>query len=105
MSTLRFSIRQIARNPIFGAVVVLSLAVAIGANTALFSFVDALVLRKLPVVDPDELVYLEWSFTGQLDVSVNGNISQDLETRTLTATSFSYASYEDLRASSVTLQD
>ena len=104
MRMLRFAVRQLARNPIFGAVVVLSLAVGIGANTALFSLVDAMVLRKLPVAEPDELVYLEWSFTGELEVSVNGNISRDVDTNALTATSFAYDTYQELRASSRTLE-
>jgi predicted permease len=105
MRTLRLAARQLARNPIFGAVVILSLAVGIGANTALFTLVDAMVLRKLPVAAPDELVYLEWSFTGELEVSVNGNISRDVDTNALTATSFAYDTFEGLRASSRTLQN
>jgi predicted permease len=104
MGTLRFAARQLARNPVFGAVVVLSLAIGIGANTALFTLVDAMVLRKLPVAAPDELVYLEWSFTGQLDASVNGDISFDADTKAMTATSFAYDTFEGLRASSRALQ-
>jgi predicted permease len=106
MGTLRFVARQLRRNATFTAVVVLSLAVGIGANAALFSLVDAMVLKKLPVADPDTLVYLEWSFTGRLsDVSVNGNLSIDAATNTLTATSFAYATYENIRASSRSLRD
>jgi hypothetical protein len=51
---LRNALRMLRRNPGFTAVAVLSLALGIGANTAIFSLLDALVLRMLPVANPKE---------------------------------------------------
>jgi predicted permease len=55
---VRYSLRAIKRTPLFAAVAILSLALGIGANTAIFTLMDQLMLRKLPVRDPDQLVVL-----------------------------------------------
>src|SRR5439155_15121122 len=55
---VRFGARLLLHSPLFTAVVVLSLALGIGSNAAIFSIVDALMLRQLPVTAPDELVLL-----------------------------------------------
>jgi predicted permease len=55
---LRYAGRTMRRMPAFTAVIVLSLAIGLGATTALFSLVDAVMLRRLPVANPDELVLL-----------------------------------------------
>ncbi|HLY16185.1 MAG TPA: ABC transporter permease [Bryobacteraceae bacterium] len=57
---LRFTLRTFRKSPIFVAVAILSLALGIGANTAIFTLVDQLLLRLLPVKDPRQLV-LFWS--------------------------------------------
>ncbi|HXX24542.1 MAG TPA: ABC transporter permease [Terriglobia bacterium] len=103
---LRYSMRVLGKNPGFTCVAVLSLALGIGANTAIFSLLDALLLRDLPVRQPERLVELSvvrrgdkimfsfpmfreiergqkvfsgligWSFGGMTNVEINGVLSQ-----------------------------
>lgn len=61
---LRFALRTFAKQPGFVVVVVLTLALGIGANTAIFSLIDALMLRWLPVHNPDELVQVVMAAPG-----------------------------------------
>jgi predicted permease len=58
LSDLRLAIRGLRRSPLFAAVAILSLALGIGANTAIFTLIDQILLRKLPVVAPEQLVML-----------------------------------------------
>src|SRR2546422_5323898 len=57
---IRYGLRAIAANKTFSAMAILSLALGIGANTAIFSFMDSILLRSLPVPDPQSLVMLSW---------------------------------------------
>src|SRR5262249_25770269 len=57
---LRYALRTMASNKSFSALAILSLALGIGANTAIFSFMDSILLRSLPVRDPQSLVMLGW---------------------------------------------
>lgn len=56
LTDLKIALRQIAKKPGFAAVVVLTLAIAIGANTAIFSFCNGILLRPLPFAEPDRTV-------------------------------------------------
>ena len=58
LADLRLALRGFRRNPLFATVAILSLALGIGANTAIFTLLDQIVLRKLPVRAPNELVML-----------------------------------------------
>ncbi|HXY40044.1 MAG TPA: permease prefix domain 1-containing protein [Vicinamibacteria bacterium] len=56
---LRYGVRLLRRSPVFTTVAIASLALGIGANTAIFTLVDSLVLRSLPVHEPERLVRLQ----------------------------------------------
>src|SRR5947207_11280443 len=68
MNDIRYGYRTLVKNPGFTAVAVLSLALGIGANTAIFSFIDTIMLRTLPVRDPGELVVMDWRASREPDV-------------------------------------
>src|SRR4029453_13766436 len=58
INELRLAVRGLRRSPLFATVAILSLALGIGANTAIFTLIDQMLLRKLPVKDPKQLVML-----------------------------------------------
>ena len=91
LQDLRYASRLIRRSPGFSAVIVLSLALGIGVNTAIFSLVDAVLIRSLPVKDPGSLVLLRWSArqTETMAVRATRGTSSREGGRT-TTTSFSY---------------
>src|SRR6202158_1811926 len=67
LDDLRLAARMLARRPGFSAVIVATLGLAIGANAAVFSFVDAILLRPLPVAAPERLVRIYSHFASGLD--------------------------------------
>jgi predicted permease len=83
---LAFSWRTLRRSPLFSSIAVLSLALGIGANTAIFSLLDQVTLRSLPVKDPQRLVvfHTEYNASGSSSSDTNETVS-------------SYPMYRDLR--------
>lgn len=69
---LRYGARTLARNPAFTVLAVLSRALGIGANTAIYSFMNALLMRRLPVADTGSLVVLKWQFKALGGVEAGG---------------------------------
>jgi len=82
---VRYALRNLRRTPVFTAVAILSLALGIGANTAIFSLIDQILLRMLPVKNPQELVKL-YSAKGPFKGSQRCNND-----------CLSYPAYRDLR--------
>jgi predicted permease len=85
---LRHTFRQLAKSPVFTAVCILTIALGIGANTAIFSVMNAVVLRSLPAANPQQLVYfhlrnqpLSTSQTGFGDMSMSMPLYEAMRTR------------------------
>jgi putative ABC transport system permease protein len=88
---LRYALRQLAKSPAFTATVIVTLALGIGANTAVFTLFDQALLRMLPVERPRELVRFEWTGAFSGSFSSFGGDSENHHNY------FSYPMYKDLR--------
>lgn len=71
---VRHALRTLLRNPVFAVAAVLSLALGIGGNTAIFSLVDQVVLRRLPVPEAERIVHLDWQGTALANSWGDGNL-------------------------------
>jgi putative ABC transport system permease protein len=76
INDLRFGWRMMIRNPVFSLIAIITLALGIGANTAIFSVVDAVLLRPLPYPQADRLVFL-WSTMNSQGVPQSGSALPD----------------------------
>jgi predicted permease len=93
---LRFGARMLRRSPVFACIAVVSLAIGIGANTATFSVLDALLLKQLPVQSPEQLRVVQWSQRSDADVpfqSYDGDCEPDGTGRRVCG-SFSYPTFK-----------
>ena len=98
LQDLRYGFRMLLKQKGLSAVALLSLALGIGANTALFSIVDAMLLKMLPVKDPDQLVLFKSVAPRGFSVgSYNGSTDTDEATGQRTMTSFAFQSYQRMR--------
>jgi putative ABC transport system permease protein len=88
LQDIRYALRQLRKSPGFTITVILTLALGIGANTAVFTLFDQVLLRMLPVERPKELVRFEWSGAFRGSMSSFGGDSDNY---------FSYPMYKDLR--------
>src|SRR5438034_9268180 len=98
VSDLRYALRQLSRSPGFTVAVVLSLALGIGANTAVFSLIDAVMLKMLPVKSPERLVLLNWvCLKRPAAMAVQSGYVDNSETG-WRSPSFAYPSFEEFRS-------
>ena len=102
LQDLRYAVRTTLKNPAFTALATASLALGIGANTAIYSFMDAVIVRWLPVRDPRSLVLLQWHSKGRNEESVvqsvSGHFDDDPKLGRVGGI-FPYPAFEELRKS------
>jgi predicted permease len=79
LNDVRYALRTLRANRLFAAMAMLSLALGIGANTAIYSFMDAILVRTLPIQNPESLVVMQWHSKGRpaLAQSINGSMWDD----------------------------
>ncbi|MGN6591502.1 MAG: ADOP family duplicated permease [Terriglobales bacterium] len=95
---LRYALRMLRRAPLFALVAVLSLAIGIAANTSVYSLVDAVALRWLPVRDPGRLITLYWAAHRWRPDSSHSTADFHDESGRLVDTTFSYPQWQQWRS-------
>src|SRR5262245_41023166 len=99
---LRYGARMLLKRPIFMLIIIFTLAIGIGANTAIFSLVDTVLLKSLPVKEPERLVQLKWMVSGNFKqfnkVEYIGSSRTDKATGMEICTSFPQQAFEQFRA-------
>ena len=76
LQDFRFGLRMLVKNPVFTLIAVVTLALCIGANTAIFSVVDAVLLRPLPYPEANRLVFL-WSTMNSQGSAISSSAMPD----------------------------
>jgi predicted permease len=95
---IRFALRSLSRAPGFAVAVILTLALGIGANTAIFSVVRGALLRPLPNRDGDRLVYLRQSAKGTGQENIAFSVPEVLDYRTGSTTLRGFAEFSEIQA-------
>ena len=105
LSDVRFGVRMSLQNPGWSAIAILSLALGIGANSALFGIVDVYAFGKLPVRNPNQLIEFRWR--GENTVESLGSQDSYIErsSNERTGSNFSYAAFEEFRRNNATLDN
>ena len=100
---VRYGVRTMFKNRVFTALAALSLALGIGANTAIYSFMDSILLRSLPVSDPASLVVLKWRSRPFKIADANDFVMRSIDGHTyrdrsgITAAIFPFPAFERLQ--------
>lgn len=97
MRDVTYAIRQLRNSPGFTTVAVISLALAIGANTAIFSLLNGMLLKSLPVPDPQELRCINWIGRDVTMKVMTSGSTETLPTGQTYSNAFSYGTYRQFR--------
>ena len=93
-----YGMRMLRRSPGFTVAAVLTLALGIGVNAGIFSLMDDVLLKQLPVRDPGNLILFRWASPKDFPVPVNGSYEEDPATKLMACSSFSRPVFERFKA-------
>ena len=102
---LRYAVRQLRRSPTFTTVVILTIAIGIGANTIIFSQINAVMLKMLPVKNPEQLQQLEWTSKDRGFANSIGSSTGRQREGNNVSEYFSYRAFTTLRDGSKSFSD